>query len=138
MPYRVVLLSLFGLALGALVVATLLAVRAASGAPGDEVLLASEDLEHWTKSEVRAAQRAINLARLLTVVGVVAVAAGSSLTWIAPTREPDMVTLHTPNGNYCGRLSQFAPGILKIGDTSGYYLVPLDLVIRVEPVSVCP
>ncbi|MEV4491361.1 hypothetical protein AB0K04_14735 [Micromonospora coxensis] len=138
--YKVALLSLFGVALGALVAATLLAVRAASGAPGDEVLLVSEDLERWTKSEVRAAQQAIGRARLLTVVGVVAVAVGSSVLGVAPTRptEPEVATVHTPNGDHCGRVGQFAPGILKISGKTGYALVPLDAVVRVEPVAVCP
>ncbi|MEU5567699.1 hypothetical protein [Micromonospora musae] len=138
--YKVALLGLFGLALAALLTATLLAVRATSGAPGDEVLLASEDLERWTRVEVRAAQRAIGWARLLTVMGVVAVAAGACLMGIAPARpaKGELATVHTPSGDYCGQLAEFAPGTLKISGKSGYYLVPLGSVVRVEPAAHCP
>ncbi|MEU4245706.1 hypothetical protein [Actinoplanes sp. NPDC026619] len=137
--YQVAMLCLFGLALSVLVAATMLAVRASSGLPGDEVLLAPEDLERWTDGEIRAAQRCIRRAQLLTVVGVVAVAVAAGLLWTAPTRpaKAELVTVHTGSGDYCGWLSQFAPGTLKISSVDGFYLLPVSAAVRVEPVPAC-
>jgi hypothetical protein len=135
----VILLALFSFSLAALVRATLLAIRAASGAPGDECLLTGEDLERWTQHEVRQIQRAIRAARLLTIAGVCALAAGAGTAWLAPAQSPALPTVRVQSnqGQYCGQLSQLGDGTLKVSGPTGYYLIPLTSVVRVDTVASC-
>ena len=139
-PYPAILLALFGIALAAFVIATLQAIRAASRTPGDECLLTGEDLERWTEAEVHQIQRAIRTARLLTIAGVCSLAAGAGTTWLAPARSPALPTVRVQSsqGQYCGRLSQIGSDTLKISGPTGYYLVPLTSVVRVDAVASCP
>jgi hypothetical protein len=97
-PYPVVLTALFGAGLAGLVTGTLLAVRAASGAPGDECLLAGEDLERWTAAEVRRVRWAITAASVLTVIAIGAIAIGVGVSWLAPARPLAPSTVRVPPG----------------------------------------
>lgn len=85
-PYRLVVLTLACAALAAMVTATLLAIRAASGVPGDECLLTGEDLERWTQREVIRVQRAIRTAGALSVAGLCALIAATGTIWLAPVQ----------------------------------------------------
>jgi hypothetical protein len=138
-PYPVVLFTLFCAVLVAMVAATLLAIRAASGAPGDECLLTGEDLERWTQGEVRRVQQAVRVARLLSVAGICALAAAAGTAWLAPTTSPQSPTVHveSDDGEYCGRLSHLRDGVLEIRTTTGHHRIPLTSVVQVEPAGSC-
>lgn len=139
-PYPAVILLLFGLALVALVVATLRALRAASGVPGDECLLTGEDLEIWSRCEVTEVHRAITTARWLTIFGVCAIAAGVGTAWLAPTASTVAPTVRVDSsyGSFCGALKQFSDGIIRVGEARGYHLVPLTSVVNIVAVDSCP
>jgi hypothetical protein len=85
-PYPVILVGFYVLTLILLLVATLTAIRAASGTPGDECLLTGEDLELWTVDEVARVQRAIRMAAVLTVIAVCMLAVGAGTAWLAPVK----------------------------------------------------
>ncbi|WP_422769060.1 hypothetical protein ACN28C_20025 [Plantactinospora sp. WMMC1484] len=139
-PYPLVVLALFGLGVGTLVLATLAAIRAASGAPGDEIVLNGEELRAWTEIEVADVHRAIRVARVFTTVGMCAVFAGATTAWFAPakTSETPLVRIEFPTGQLCGKLLQLGDGIIRIGEHDRYHLVPLTATVLVETVEACP
>lgn len=137
--YQLAVLALFALALGALVLAALTAVRAASGEPGDACLLTGEDLQAWTTQEVRRVHRAVAAARRLTVGGLCAVAVGVSVAWLAPAEREQgpLVRVDSPAGQVCGRLMQLGDGLLRVGEAGSFHVIPLTSVIRVDVVETC-
>ncbi|MDG4787563.1 hypothetical protein O7626_16745 [Micromonospora sp. WMMD1102] len=139
-PYPLLVLALFGLGVVALLLATLAAIRAASGAPGDEIMLNGEELRAWTEIEVIEVHRAIRVARVLTIMGICAVFAGAATAWFAPARTTPtpLVRIHTPAGQLCGRLLHLGDGVIRVGETGRYHLVPLTSTIHVETVETCP
>lgn len=138
-PYPVVVLALFGSALLALSLATLAALRAASGEPGDRITLNGEELRAWTEVEVAEVHRAIKAARALSIVGVILIAVAATIAWFAPARTVDtpLVRVHAPGGPVCGKLLQQGDGMLRIGDVDRYRIVPLTSVVVVEVVDAC-
>lgn len=139
MPYQLIVVLLFGAALAALVIATLLAIRAASGSPGDECLLTGEDVERWTQDEVQRVYQLIRNATIFTVVGIWALAAGLGTSWLAPAGSSarPTVLLQSRQGQYCGQLLQIGSGVIEVGTPDGYYLMPLSSVVRVNIVASC-
>jgi len=135
-PYPPAILAVFALALVILVVATFTAVRAASGEPGEELLLNAEELEAWSAAEVRRVHRSIRAARWLTVIGLCAVASGAATAWLAPADTP-LVRVSSPDGDFCGKLLQLGDGIAKVGESASYNVVPLASVVRIQEVSSC-
>jgi hypothetical protein len=137
--YQVIPVALFGLGLTALVVATLLAIRAASGVPGEECLLTGEDLERWTQDEVRRVQRAIRAASMLTVAGACALAVGTGTAWLAPARTPALPTVRVQSrqGQYCGQLSLLGDGTIGVNGRTGDHVIPLTWVERIDTVASC-
>jgi hypothetical protein len=139
-PYQQVVVVLLGLALVALVVATLAALRAASGTPGDECLLTGEDLEAWTRHEVVEVQRTVVLARRLTLVGACTLAIAIGLAWLAPVRtarEP-LVIVEFGGGRICGDLSGISNGTVVVRVTEQYRIIPLASVTRMDSAKSCP
>ena len=138
-PYPWVVLTLFLLAIAALVVATLSAIRAASGVPGDECLLTGEDLGRWTEGEVGQIYRFITTARYLTLGGVCAIALGVAVAWSAPTARLDQPVVRVSWGSeqVCGKLLTTGDGTLRVGQRDQYYIVPLMSVVRVDVVPAC-
>ncbi|UQU62519.1 hypothetical protein COUCH_26235 [Couchioplanes caeruleus] len=142
-PYPWLVLALFLLGAAALVVATLSAIRAASGVPGDECLLTGEDLQRWTEREVAGVYRAVTRARHLTVGGVCAVALGVAVAWSAPMAGPDRPVVRVSWGSdqgtdqICGRLLAADATSLRVGGRDQYHIVPLTSVVRVEVVARC-
>lgn len=139
--YRWAVVLLFGTALVALVTATLRAIRAASGSPGDECLLTGAELERWSRQEARAAQRAIRMARLLTLVGIAAVAGAVGVAWLAPAspKEGAMV-VETSTGRHCGAFGGAVAGrlVLRAPGRGPDRVIPLADVVRLESVPRCP
>jgi hypothetical protein len=139
-PYKLVAVLLLGTALAALVVATLSALRAASGTPGDQCLLTGEDLHAWTRGEVAAIYQALTRARHLMIGGACAMAAAIGLTWLAPTPPgPNpVVIVDSPGGRLCGDLSHVGDGTVVIRQGSQHRTVPLTPTTRIEPTPRCP
>lgn len=138
--YRWAVALLFGAALAALVAATLCAIRAASGTPGDECLLTGQELERWSRQETRAAQRAIRTARLLTLAGIAAIATAVGVAWLAPAAEKQgAMVVETQSGRDCGTFGGAIGGKLLLR-TSGQEpkVIPLAEVVRLESVAKCP
>ena len=139
-PYPAVIVGLLLAALTFFVVATLSALRGASGTPGDECLLTGEDLEQWTRGETSAAQRAIRWARRLTLVGAAAMAVAVGLAWLAPARPArgPMVVVRTADGPTCGGLVSIADGSIAVRQGSSVRIISLARVSRVDYASTCP
>lgn len=139
-PYPAVILVLLGSALVAFVLATLAAVRAASGHPDDHIVLNGEELRAWTEVEVEDVARAIRVARLLTAVGLVTVLSGALIAWIAPLKavETPLVRVDGLPTVICGRLLGEGDGLLRIGDAHRYQVVPLTGPVTITTVSACP
>ncbi|MFG3558653.1 hypothetical protein ACGGAQ_30190 [Micromonospora sp. NPDC047557] len=138
-PYPWMVLTLFLLAATALVWATLSAIRAASGVPGDECLLTGEDLARWTEREVRQVYRFITAARYLTLSGLFTIALGVAVAWSAPMAKPDqpVVRVRWGSDQVCGKLLAMGEGTLRVGQRDRYYVVPLTSVVRVDVVPAC-
>jgi hypothetical protein len=138
-PYPMLIAIILGLASAALVAATLRALRAASGMPGDECLLTGEDLEAWTSAEVALAQRGIAVARRLTVGGLCALAAAIGLAWFAPAQRQAMsaVMVDTARERICGELVGISDGAVVVHQADQYRFVPLTATTRVTPTSGC-
>ncbi|BCY08269.1 hypothetical protein [Actinoplanes sp. L3-i22] len=137
--YAVLVPVLLGLALLALLTATVAALRAAAGAPKDDILLNGENLKAWTETEVGNAQRAIRLAQLLTAVGVVLILGGAVLTWFAPAKPADtpLVRVDVAGQRFCGKLLQQDGSVLRIGEQDLYRIVPITGPVTVETVKSC-
>ncbi|WP_409463650.1 hypothetical protein [Amycolatopsis sp. GA6-003] len=139
-PFAPLTAALFGLALLAFVVATLSAIRAASGAPGETCLLAGEDLEAWTRTETAEAGRKIVVARRTSVFGLCLAAAATGLVWFAPTTsntEPT-VTVESASARYCGGLAGVSGGSVIVHSRETYQLIPLTSVVAIRASKSCP
>ena len=57
----------------------------------------------------------------------------------APTLSPALPTVRvqSDHGQYCGQLSQLGDGTLRVSGPTGYHLVPLTSVVRVDIVPSC-
>jgi hypothetical protein len=139
-PYPQIVIALLGMALTLLIIATLSAVRAASGAPGDECLLTGEDLRDWSRAEVIEIGRRLAAARALTLVGLGAVAVAIGLTWLAPVQElvRPLVLVTSADSHYCGGLINVSGSKIIIQQGSVYRTVPLSPTVRIMSVAACP
>ncbi|WP_152611075.1 hypothetical protein [Amycolatopsis sp. MJM2582] len=139
-PFAQLVAALFALALIMFVVATLSAVRAASGVPGDTCLLAGEDLEAWTRNETAEASRKIVFARRISLVGVFLVATTTGLAWFAPARsasEPTVV-VESINARYCGGLAGVSGGSVIVHTRDSYQVIPSNAVTSIRVSKSCP
>jgi hypothetical protein len=139
-PYPVILVAFYALTLLVLMTATLIAIRAASGAPGDECLLTGEDLELWTVNEVAHVQRAIRTAAALTVIAVCLLVIGAGTAWLAPAQASSQlsVLIGSRQGKFCGQLSQLGNGTITIKNSLGTSVISLNSVEYSMTVSSCP
>lgn len=140
---RVLVIALLALAFAVLVTATLSALRAASGNPGDDTLLTGEDLRDWTEREVIAARRAIRWARALTLCGIALVAVAVGVAWLSPTAKPGttLVLIESASGTVCGALaSSAAAGHLRVVGAKPPLTITVALTpaTRVTLVEACP
>ncbi|GAB3154259.1 hypothetical protein GCM10027290_48430 [Micromonospora sonneratiae] len=141
-PYRWLVVGALGVALGCLVWASLLAIRAASGTPSDECLLTGEDLQEWTRLEVAGIQRAITRAGQLTLVAVCVIALAVGFTWLGPTTGPtgSLVVVEFEGTRLCGALVGTDRGnlIVATGEArSEHRIVPLVAISRLAPADNC-
>ncbi|MFI6159165.1 hypothetical protein ACIA59_04380 [Micromonospora haikouensis] len=139
--WRILVFLLLMSALVLLVKATLTALRAASGEPGDDTLLTGEDLRRWTQGQVAAAQQDIRRARLLTLTGIAMLGAALAVAWLIPGDTKSSFLVETSgNGVLCGSLGTSSVGFLTV-ETRQEHLspitVPLSTVTRIMPVADC-
>ncbi|MFI8092605.1 hypothetical protein ACIF9R_30495 [Streptomyces sp. NPDC086080] len=135
---RVTVAVLLVTALGILVSATVLAVRAAAGTPGAEILLTGEGLREWTRTEVRVVGRRIRCAALLTLAALSLLVTALAFTWFGPMPEPAKPTVRvvTRSESMCGELVGTAGGNVIVKGES-LRQAPVDLVVSIEPVKTC-
>ncbi|GAA4240247.1 hypothetical protein GCM10022254_64220 [Actinomadura meridiana] len=131
--------ALLGVALAMLVTATLLAVRAASGRPGQRHLRTGERLQWWTRQEVRRIARAIRWAAWLAALAIACVASAIGTTWLAPAAKPDpaLVEVRHQTGRVCGELIGAASHNLTLKTTDRTDTIALATVVSVRPVDKC-
>ena len=140
-PYQGIVVGLLGLALVLLLAATMWISRALAGPPGEEILLTGEEVEKWTKGEVRKVSTALRRAPIMAAAGVLAVAAAIALTWLAPARDPakPLVQVTDSAGRQpCGELIGVSDRQLIVQPTAGPVLDPLSAVTAITPVTTCP
>lgn len=130
---------LLGMALAMLVTATLLAVRAASGRPGQEHLRTGERLQRWTRQEIRRIAQAIRRAAWLATLAIACVAAAIGTTWLAPAAKPApaLVEVRYQTGRECGKLTGADSRSLTLKTTGRTDSIALDTMVSVRPVRRC-
>jgi hypothetical protein len=140
LPFQVVVAALLGLALTLLLWSTLWLSRASAGPPREEILLTGEDLEEWTRGEVRKISKALYWVPQLAVASVLSVTAAVAFTWFAPTRNADaapLVQVTGPSRQFCGEFFGVSDDQLVIRTTSNVALIPLSTVDSITPVLTC-
>ncbi|MEY9993121.1 hypothetical protein ABIE67_005153 [Streptomyces sp. V4I8] len=131
-----------GLLLTAFVLVTagsLLAVRAAHGVPGAEILLGGQSLRRWTEREVSRVTRALGRASVCCVVGVVLVVGAVVLAWATTgAAATHLVEVSTGSDVVCGELVEAdRKGVVVRTERGGAVSVPQATVVRVTPVGSC-
>jgi hypothetical protein len=139
-PYQAIVVSLLGLALLLLLISTMWVSRALAGPAGQEVLLVGEEVERWTKTEVRKISVTLRWAPLLAALGVIAIGTAIALTWLAPaqgTAQPLVQVTDSLGHQSCGQLIGVINHQLVVARATGPILVPLSTVATITPVAVC-
>ncbi|SEQ78626.1 hypothetical protein SAMN04487983_100842 [Streptomyces sp. yr375] len=131
--------ALVGLAFLLLVAGSVLAVRAAHGSPGEQVLLAGQALRDWTRREIVRVTRSLRYAAVCCVTGVALVTAAVVVVWTTTDAQPDhLVRVVTTGGERCGELLGSGPdGVVLRADGGKRTLLPGRTVTSVVPVSAC-
>ncbi|MEU0811365.1 hypothetical protein [Streptomyces sp. NPDC005970] len=118
---------------------SLLAVRAAHGAPERQILLGGQALRRWTEQEVTRVSRALAWASLCCVLGVISVVGALIVAWVttsAPSASP--VEVRTATATVCGELilvdQQQVVISAKVG---GKVSLPRATVLSVKPAKTC-
>ncbi|MFJ3725172.1 hypothetical protein ACIPYQ_21740 [Streptomyces sp. NPDC090045] len=122
-----------------LVAGSLLAVRAAHGVPGGEILLGGQALRRWTEQEVSRVTRALGRASVCCLLGVLLVVGALLLAWVTTSAAPDhLVDVRTSTGSVCGELvaadGQQVSLRTKAGGTVS---VPQTSVVSLRPARTC-
>lgn len=132
--------ALVGLAFLLLVAGSVLAVRAAHGSPGEQVLLAGQALRAWTRREIARVTRSLRWAAVCCVCGVALVTAAVVVVWTTTGTRPDhLVRVVTTTGaERCGELLGSGPdGVVLRVEGEKRTVVPGRTVASVVPVSAC-
>jgi hypothetical protein len=118
---------------------SLLAVRAAHGAPEHEILLGGQALRRWTEQEVARVTRALAWASLCCVLGVILVAGALAVAWV--TTQPSgthEVMVRTDTGVVCGELVLADRQHVEISSrTSGEVSLPWTSIVSMAPAKMC-
>lgn len=122
-----------------LTVGSLLAVRAAHGVPGDEILLGGQSLRRWTEREVSRVTRALGRASVCCVVGVMLVVGAVVLTWLTTGgATTHLIEVSTGSRVVCGELVEAdRDAVVVRTERAGVVSVPQATVVRVGPVGDC-
>ncbi|MEU6059561.1 hypothetical protein [Streptomyces sp. NPDC047097] len=133
-----------GLAGGAfvvLVVGALLAVRAAHGRPGQDILLGGQALKEWTGEEIKRVRRALRWAAGCCLLGLVLAVSATGVVWTAVEPARHLVRVSTPSAEVCGELVT-ADGkgvVVRAGEGAERRLrtVPQGQLVSLAPVTAC-
>lgn len=132
---------LLGVALTLLVTATLLAIRASSGMPDENILLSGESLRSWTLGEVGRISIAIRRATWLATLGVACLTVAIGAAWLGPVAKPPTapVDVRYEGGRACGELTSADRHnlILDDGTHARPVNIPLSTVIAIRLVRSC-
>ncbi|MFK0049906.1 hypothetical protein ACIQU4_38530 [Streptomyces sp. NPDC090741] len=122
-----------------LVVGSLLAVRAAHGVPGGEILLGGQALRRWTEQEASRVKRALSRASACCVLGVVLVVGALLLSWVTTETAPThLVEVRTNTGGLCGELVAADGHQVSVRTKAGgVVLVPQSTVVSLRPARTC-
>ncbi|GGX65375.1 hypothetical protein [Streptomyces hiroshimensis] len=121
----------------------LLAVRAASGRPGDTIVLGGQALRDWTRREAVRVARSLVAASVCCVTGVLLVAGAVGVAWSATDAPPEhLVRVSTGAATACGELAESGARGTRIwtgaGDERTLRFVPAGPGTTVKPVAACP
>lgn len=122
-----------------LVAGSLLAARAAHGAPEREIILGGQALRRWTEREVARATRALAWAYLCCVLGVILVVGALVVAWVT-TGDSGMqpVVVRTNTDVLCGELIVADEHHVEISsETDGKVSLPWTAVVSVKPGKTC-
>ncbi|MFJ7190658.1 hypothetical protein [Streptomyces bacillaris] len=131
-----------GLLIGAfalLVMGSLLAARAAHGAPEREILLGGQALRRWNGQEVARVTRALAWAYLFCVLGVILVVGALVVAWLTTQDSgAQPVVVRTNTGVLCGELIQADQHHVEMRlDGDGKVSLPWTAVVSVKPGKTC-
>ncbi|WP_134037937.1 hypothetical protein [Streptomyces bluensis] len=118
---------------------SLLAVRAAHGAPEREILMGGQALRRWTEQEAARVTRALAWASLCCVLGVILVVGALVVAWVT-TRAPGTheVMVRTDTGVVCGELVLADRHYVEISSrTSGKVSLPWTSIVSMAPAKMC-
>jgi hypothetical protein len=138
-PYPQIVVALLGAAFSTLIMAVLLALRATSGAPGDELLLTGEDLQEWTRAEVLKIGKLITTTRRLSVVSFVIIAIAIGLAWLGPqqAKSGQQVLVDSANFAYCGYIVTVNRSYIVLDQGGQYRSISLSSISEMKNVSAC-
>lgn len=118
---------------------SLLAVRAAHGAPEREILLGGQALRRWTEQETARVTRALAWAYVCCVLGLILVVGALVVAWVT-TQDSGThpVVVRTGTGVVCGELVLADQQHVEISSkTSGKISLPWTAIVSVEPGKTC-
>ncbi|GAB3276737.1 hypothetical protein [Kineosporia babensis] len=138
--YAVTVAVLLGLTAALLVTATLKAISAASGVPGDNTVVTPESLRRWSMEEAFLAQRRLLWARRLTVGGFCLLAMAVGLTWFAPeaAEPPPLLQVVAPGEKGCGMLVGMGAETVMLRSGDDLRILSLTEQTRLTTVTTCP
>ncbi|AGI89477.1 Hypothetical protein XNRR2_3134 [Streptomyces albidoflavus] len=122
-----------------LTVGSLLAARAAHGAPEREILLGGQSLRRWTEQEVARVTRALAWAYVLCVLGVVMVVGALGVAWLTTQESGSRpVVVRTNTGVLCGDLIRVDQHHVDVrSEKDGEVSLPWTVVVSVKPGKTC-
>ncbi|WP_222316484.1 hypothetical protein [Streptomyces cavourensis] len=136
---RAVATGLLIAAFALLVMGSLLAARAAHGAPEREILLGGQALRRWNGQEVARVTRALAWAYLFCVLGVILVVGALVVAWLTTQDSgAQPVVVRTNTGVLCGELIQADQHHVEMRlDGDGKVSLPWTAVVSVKPGKTC-
>ncbi|MFD6414637.1 hypothetical protein, partial [Nocardia asteroides] len=131
--------ALIGCAFVLLVAGSMLAVRAAHGRPGGQILLTGQALRRWTEAETVRVTGALRQASVCCVAGIALVCGAVAVAWTTTQSPPDhLVRVVTTSGVRCGEFVGSGPdGVVLRVDSGRHTLLSTRTVTSVSPVRSC-
>lgn len=122
-----------------LVTGSLLAARAAHGAPEREILLGGQALRRWTGQEVARVTRVLAWAYLCCVLGVILVGGALAIAWLTTENSGTQpVVVRTNTSVLCGELIRADQHHVEISSNmEGKISLPWTAVVSVKPGKTC-
>lgn len=136
---RAIATGLLIAAFALLITGSLLAARAAFGAPEREILLGGQALRRWTGQEVARVTRALAWAYVFCVLGVVLVVGALVVAWLTTQDSgAQSVVVRTNTTVLCGELIRADQHHVEVGSKKdGTVSLPWTVVVSVQPGKAC-